>query len=258
VPSGSIISEIRKTVSAGIQEIILTGVDLTSYGEDLPGQNSLGKLVKKILKLVPELERLRISSLDAAEIDNDLMEAFETEKRLMPHLHLSLQSHDDLILKRMKRRHSTKDAEKLINRLKEIRPNILFGADLIAGFPTENELAFRNTLNSIEKLNLTFLHVFPYSSRPETPAARMPQIPLKEIKKRAKFLRESGDIQLKKELKKSINTFHNVLVETATGVGHSENFLTVKVKEATERKIYKCKITGIENNMLIGDIHESI
>ena len=258
VPSGSIISEIRKTVSAGIQEIILTGVDLTSYGEDLPGQNSLGKLVKKILKLVPELKRLRISSLDAAEIDNDLMEAFETEKRLMPHLHLSLQSHDNLILKRMKRRHSSKDAEKLISRLKEIRPNILFGADLIAGFPTESELAFRNTLNSIEKLNLTFLHVFPYSSRPETPAARMPQIPLKEIKKRAKFLRESGDIQLKKELKKSINTFHNVLVETATGVGHSENFLTVKVKDATERKIYKCKITGIENNMLIGDIHESI
>jgi len=226
VPSGSIISEIRKTISAGIQEIILTGVDLTSYG--------------------------------AAEIDNDLMEAFETEKRLMPHLHLSLQSHDNLILKRMKRRHSSKDAEKLISRLKEIRPNILFGADLIAGFPTESELAFRNTLNSIEKLNLTFLHVFPYSSRPETPAARMPQIPLKEIKKRAKFLRESGDIQLKKELKKSINTFHNVLVETATGVGHSENFLTVKVKDATERKIYKCKITGIENNMLIGDIHESI
>ena len=258
VPSGSIISEIKKTVSAGIQEIILTGVDLTSYGEDLPGQNNLGKLVKKILKLVPELQRLRISSLDAAEIDNDLMEAFRTEKRLMPHLHLSLQSHDDIILKRMKRRHSTKDAEKLINRLKEIRPNILFGADLIAGFPTENVLAFKNTLNAIEKLNLTFLHVFPYSSRPETPAARMPQIPLKEIKKRAKFLRESGDIQLKKELKKSINTFHNVLVETATGVGHSENFLTVKVKEATERKIYKCKITGIENNMLIGDIHESL
>ena len=258
VPSGSIISEIKKTVSAGIQEIILTGVDLTSYGEDLPGQNNLGKLVKKILKLVPELQRLRISSLDAAEIDNDLMEAFKTEKRLMPHLHLSLQSHDNIILKRMKRRHSTKDAENLINRLKEIRPNILFGADLIAGFPTENELAFRNTLNSIEKLNLTFLHVFPYSSRPETPAARMPQIPLKEIKKRAKSLRESGDIQLKKELKKSINTFHNVLVETATGVGHSENFLPVKVKKATERKIYKCKITGIENNMLIGDIHESI
>jgi threonylcarbamoyladenosine tRNA methylthiotransferase MtaB len=258
VPSGSIISEIKKTVSAGIQEIILTGVDLTSYGEDLPGQNNLGKLVKKILKLVPELQRLRISSLDAAEIDNDLMEAFKTEKRLMPHLHLSLQSHDNIILKRMKRRHSTKDAENLINRLKEIRPNILFGADLIAGFPTENELAFRNTLNSIEKLNLTFLHVFPYSSRPETPAARMPQIPLKEIKKRAKSLRESGDIQLKKELKKSINTFHNVLVETATGVGHSENFLTVKVKKATERKIYKCKITGIENDMLIGDIHESI
>ena len=258
VPSGSIISEIKKTVSAGIQEIILTGVDLTSYGEDLPGQNNLGKLVKKILKLVPELQRLRISSLDAAEIDNDLMEAFKTEKRLMPHLHLSLQSHDDIILKRMKRRHSTKDAEKLINRLKEIRPNILFGADLIAGFPTENVLAFKNTLNAIEKLNLTFLHVFPYSSRPGTPAARMPQLPLKEIKKRAKSLRESGAIQLKKELNNSINTFHNVLVETDTGVGHSENFLTVKVKKATERKIYKCKITGIENNMLIGDIHESI
>ena len=258
VPSGLIINEIKKTVHSGIQEIILTGVDLTSYGEDLPGKSNLGKLVKKILKLVPELPRLRISSLDAAEIDEDLMEVFKNEQRLMPHLHLSLQSHDDIILKRMKRRHSTRDAENLINKLKEIRPNILFGADLIAGFPTESELAFKNTLNAIKKLNLTFLHVFPYSPRPETPAARMPQIPLNIRKERAKSLRELGDKQFKLELKKSINTFHNVLVETDTGIGHSENFLTVKVRKAKERKIYKCKIIGIENNMLIGDIHEPI
>ena len=258
VPSGLIINEIKKTVNSGIQEIILTGVDLTSYGEDLPGKNNLGKLVKKILRFVPELQRLRISSLDAAEIDEDLMEVFKDEQRLMPHLHLSLQSHDDIILKRMKRRHSTIDAENLIYKLKEVRPNILFGADLIAGFPTESILAFKNTLNAIKKLNLTFLHVFPYSSRPDTPAARMPQIPLKIRKERAKSLRNLGDNQFKLALKKSINTFHKVLVETDTGIGHSENFLPVKVRKASERKIYNCKIIGVENNMLIGDIYESL
>jgi threonylcarbamoyladenosine tRNA methylthiotransferase MtaB len=258
VPSGLVINEIKKTVCSGIEEVILTGVDLTSYGEDLPGKSNLGKLVKKILKLVPELKRLRISSLDVAEIDEDLMEAFKNEERLMPHLHLSLQSHDNLILKRMKRRHSTKDAENLINKLRNIRPNMLFGADLIAGFPTESEEAFKNTLNGIKKLNLTFLHIFPYSARPGTTAARMPQVPLSIIKERAKTLRVFGNKQLKRELKKSINTFHNVLVETETGIGHSENFLSVKVLKAKERKIYRCKVTGIENNMLIGEIHGSI
>ena len=258
VPSGLIISEIKNILSNGIDEIILTGVDLTSYGEDLPGRNNLGILVKKILKLVPELKRLRISSLDAAEIDQELLEAFKTEKRLMPHIHLSLQSNDNLILKRMKRRHNSEDAEKLVNDLKEARPDILFGADLIAGFPTENEEAFNNTLNAIKKLDLTFLHVFPYSPRPGTPAAKMPQTPISLIKERAKKLREVGEYQLQNKLKQSINTIQNVLIETKDGVGHCENFLVAKIKNAKHRKIYKCKIIGIENNMLVGKIYESI
>jgi len=258
VPSGIIIDEINKTVNTGIKEVILTGVDLTSYGEDLPGKNNLGKLIKKILKLVPKLERLRISSLDAAEIDKDLVEAFQYEERLMPHLHLSLQSHDDLILKRMKRRHNTKDVENLIGSLRKVRPNILFGADLIAGFPTETEKAHKNTLNAIKELNLTFLHVFPYSSRPGTPAAKMPQVNSEIKRQRAKELRDCGHYQLKQNLDKSINSIQNVLIESEKGIGHSENFLTTKVLEAKERKIYKCKIIGIENNILIGKINGSI
>ena len=258
VPSGLIISEIKNIINNDVEEIILTGVDLTSYGEDLPGRNNLGILVKKILKLVPELKRLRISSLDAAEIDQELLEAFKTEKRLMPHIHLSLQSNDNLILKRMKRRHNSEDAEKLINVLKEIRPDILFGADLIAGFPTETEEAFKNTLNAVKKLDLTFLHIFPYSSRPGTPAAKMPHVPSNLIKERAKKLREIGEYQLQNKLKQSINTIQNVLIETKDGIGHCENFLVAKIKNAKPRKIYKCKIIGIENNMLLGKIYESI
>jgi threonylcarbamoyladenosine tRNA methylthiotransferase MtaB len=258
VPSGLIITEIKNIINSGIEEVILTGVDLTSYGEDLPGKNSLGILVKKILKYVPELKRLRISSLDAAEIDLELLEAFKTEKRLMPHIHLSLQSHDDLILKRMKRRHNTKDAENLIHNLKTARPDILFGADIIAGFPTESHEAFNNTLNAVKKLDLTFLHVFPYSARTGTPAAKMPQIPRNIKKERAKLIREVGESQLHKKLKQSINTIQNVLVETKEGIGHCENFLVAKIKDAKYKKIYKCKITHIENNMLIGIIYESI
>ena len=259
VPTGLIISEIRNIIiNNGVEEIILTGVDLTSYGEDLPGKNNLGILVKKILKLIPELKRLRISSLDAAEIDQELLEAFKTEKRLMPHIHLSLQSNDNLILKRMKRRHNSEDAKNLINSLKKARPDILFGADLIAGFPTESEEAFNNTLNSVKKLDLTFLHVFPYSARSGTPAAKMPQVDKKLIKIRAKKLREIGEYQLQNKLKQSINTIQNVLIETEDGVGHCENFLVAKIKNASQRKIYKCKITGIEENMLVGKIYESI
>jgi len=258
VPSGLIISEIKNIINNGIEEIILTGVDLTSYGEDLPGRSNLGILVKKILKLLPELKRLRISSLDAAEIDQELLEAFKTEKRLMPHIHLSLQSNDNLILKRMKRRHNSEDAKKLINSLKQARPDILFGADLIAGFPTESEEAFNNTINAIKNLDLTFLHVFPYSSRPGTPATKMPQVAKKLIKERAKKLREVGQYQLQNKLKQSINTIQNVLIETKDGIGHCENFLVAKIKNANHKKIYKCKITGVEDNMLVGKIHESI
>jgi len=256
VPSGSIINEIKILVSHGVQEVVLTGVDLTSYGEDLPGDNNLGKLVKKILKFIPDLKRLRISSLDAAEIDMDLLEVLKHEERIMPHIHLSLQSHDDLILKRMKRRHTTKDAENLIYKLKNIRPNILFGADLISGFPTENEEAFKNTLNAIKKLDLTFLHVFPYSPRPGTPAARMPQIPTNIRKERAKMLREQGNKVKYKVFKDSINSYQNVLIETEKGFGHAENFLPVKISEKVKtNNIYKCKITGIRNNILIGKIN---
>ena len=242
VPTGLIISEIRNIIlNKGVEEIILTGVDLTSYGEDLPGKNNLGILVKKILKLIPELKRLRITSLDAAEIDQELLEAFKTEKRLMPHIHLSLQSNDNLILKRMKRRHNSEDAKNLINSLKKARPDILFGADLIAGFPTESEEAFNNTLNSVKKLDLTFLHVFPYSSRSGTPAAKMPQVDKKLIKIRAKKLREIGEYQLQNKLKQSINTIQNVLIETEDGVGHCENFLVAKLKMLHKEKYINVK-----------------
>ena len=177
----------------------------------------------------------------------------------MPHLHLSLQSHDDLILKRMKRRHSTKDAENLIGTLRDIRPNILFGADLIAGFPTESKEAFKNTLNAIKKLDLTFLHVFPYSPRPGTPAARMPQIPSAIRKERAKTLRDQGHKAICKAFNNSINSYQNVLIETKKSFGHAENFLPVKISgKVKTNNIYRCKIIGINNNMLIGEIDESI
>jgi threonylcarbamoyladenosine tRNA methylthiotransferase MtaB len=192
VPMGEVVAQIRRLAENGTGEAVLTGVDLTSYGKDLPGQPALGALVKAILRHVPELPRLRLSSIDQVEADGDLLDALATSERLMPHLHLSLQAGDDLILKRMKRRHLRADAISFCDKVRRLRPDIVFGADLIAGFPTETEEMFSRSLNIVEECGLTHLHVFPYSARPHTPAARMPALPRAVVKERAARLRASG------------------------------------------------------------------
>ncbi len=189
---GAVVDDVRRLVGNGYGEIVLTGVDITSYGADLPGAPKLGTLVKQILKHVPELKRLRLSSIDSVEADRDLLDALASEPRLMPHLHLSLQSGDDLILKRMKRRHLRADAIAFCAEARRLRPDIVFGADLIAGFPTETEAMFQQTLDLVEECGLTHLHVFPFSPRPGTPAARMPQVAGAVVKERARRLRERG------------------------------------------------------------------
>ena len=176
VPAGEAVEQVRRLVANGYGEIVLSGVDITSWGADLPGQPKLGNLVRRMLKLVPELKRLRLSSIDSIEADEELVQAFAEEQRLMPHVHLSLQSGDDMILKRMKRRHSRKDSIAFCERLRNLRPDITFGADIIAGFPTETEAMFDNSLKLADECDLTYLHVFPFSARPGTPAARMPQL----------------------------------------------------------------------------------
>ena len=192
VPAGVVVDQIKRLVQRGFNEVVLTGVDLTSWGADLPSAPKLGDLVRRILKLVPDLPRLRISSIDSIEVDPALMEAIATESRLMPHLHLSLQAGDDMILKRMKRRHSRDDAIRFCEEAKRVRPEMTFGADIIAGFPTETEAMFENSLKLVQDCDLTWLHVFPYSPRPGTPAARMPQVNGSAIKERAALLRDAG------------------------------------------------------------------
>ena len=191
-PAGEVVEQVRTLAAQGYHEVVLTGVDVTSWGADLPGQPTLGQLVGRILKLVPELPRLRLSSIDAAEIDADLLRCLAEEPRLMPYLHLSLQAGDDMILKRMKRRHLRADALTLIAEVRAVRPDTAFGADLLAGFPTETDAAFDNTMRLVEEAGLAFLHVFPFSPRPGTPAARMPQLPRGVVKDRARRLREAG------------------------------------------------------------------
>ena len=227
VPINKICEQIDILLKNNFKEIVLTGVDLTSYGNDLYKQPTLGILIKEIFKKNKNLERLRLSSLDAIEIDNNLMDIIAHEERLMPHLHLILQSGDNLILKRMKRRHTREDAINLCNTLKKKRKNIVFGADIIAGFPTETNQMFLNSKKIITECDLTYLHIFPYSNRPNTPASKMPQISKKIIKERAKILRNEGEKKLKEFLKKQINKKHKVLFESETN-GHSENFIPVK------------------------------
>jgi threonylcarbamoyladenosine tRNA methylthiotransferase MtaB len=223
VPAGEVVRQARHLVEAGYREIVLTGVDLTSYGKDLPGEPTLGQLARRLLHLVPELERLRLSSLDPAEIDRDLIDLVAGEPRLMPHLHLSVQAGDDLILKRMKRRHSREDVVRLAARLRRLRPGIAFGADLIAGFPTESKAMFANTLALIEDAGLTYLHVFRYSAREATPAARMPQVPKAVRKERAARLRAAGEGRLERLLQDQVGRPARVLVERR-GRGHTEAF----------------------------------
>ena len=223
VPAERVVEQCRRLAAAGYNEVVLTGVDLTSWGADFDGAPTLGQLVARILKLVPELPRLRLSSIDAAEIDAELMACLANEPRLMPHLHLSLQSGDDLILKRMKRRHLRGDALRLIEDVRRVRPDTAFGADFIAGFPTESEAAFDNTVRLVEEAGLSFLHVFPYSARPGTPAARMPAVAGAVVKERAARLRATGDAALARHLDRQVGRRITALVERP-GLARAEDF----------------------------------
>jgi threonylcarbamoyladenosine tRNA methylthiotransferase MtaB len=228
VPMGAVVSQVRALVEHGHAEIVLTGVDLTSYGADLPGAPKLGQLVRQILRHVPELKRLRISSIDQVEADRDLLEVIADDERLMPHLHLSLQSGDDLILKRMKRRHSRSQAIDFCAQVRRLRPDVALGADIIAGFPTETEEMFARSMDLVEECDLTFLHVFPYSPRPGTPAARMPQVSGHVIRERARGLRAAGEVALRRRLASELGQTRQVLIESATQ-GRTEHFLPVAI-----------------------------
>jgi threonylcarbamoyladenosine tRNA methylthiotransferase MtaB len=243
VPMGAVVEQVRVLTERGHAEIVLTGVDLTSYGADLPGAPKLGQLVKQILRHVPELKRLRISSIDSIEADRDLLDAMADDARLMPHLHLSLQSGDDMILKRMKRRHLRKDAIDFCAQVRRLRPDIALGADIIAGFPTETEAMFSRSLDLVGECGLTFLHVFPYSPRPGTPAARMPQVVGAEIKERAKRLRAAGEAALQKRLGSEVGATRDVLIESPTQ-GRTEHFLPVAVSGETPGAVVALAIKG--------------
>jgi threonylcarbamoyladenosine tRNA methylthiotransferase MtaB len=233
VPMGEVVAQVRRLVENGTAEVVLTGVDITSYGSGLPGAPRLGKLVKQILKHVPELARLRISSIDSVEADADLLDALADEPRLMPHLHLSLQHGDDLILKRMKRRHSRADAIRFTEQVRRLRPDVVFGADIIAGFPTETDAAFARSRELVAECRLTHLHVFPYSERPGTPAARMPQVPHALRKERARLLRHDGEAALKRHLDAEIGAKRRVLTES-NDMARTEQFTPVRLSPHAE------------------------
>jgi len=230
VPSGEVVGQVRRLVAAGYPEVVLTGVDMTAYGKDLPGSMTLGLLVRQVLRHVPELKRLRLSSIDQVEADKHLLDAIAEEPRLMPHLHLSLQAGDDMILKRMKRRHSRADAIRFCATARQLRPDMVFGADLIGGFPTETEAMFANSLRLVDDCGLTYLHVFPYSRREGTPAARMPQVAGPEIKERAARLRRKGEASLAGYLNAQVGQDAEVLIERE-GVGRTPGYATVRLDQ---------------------------
>tara|TARA_E500000081_G_scaffold33702_1_gene37507 strand:- start:318 stop:1574 length:1257 start_codon:yes stop_codon:yes gene_type:complete len=251
VPAGVVIDQIKRLVNKGYNEVVLTGVDLTSWGADLPSAPKLGDLVMRILKLVPDLPRLRISSIDSIEVDENLLTAIATEPRLMPHLHLSLQHGDDLILKRMKRRHLRDDAIAFCETARKLRPNITFGADIIAGFPTETEAHFANSLKLVEECDLTWLHVFPYSSRAGTPAAKMPAVKGPDIKHRAAKLRALGSQKVAAHLKAQYGKTHAILMENPS-MGRTEQFTEVMFSTPqAEGCIISAKIIGMRNQQLV-------
>ncbi|MBB3658794.1 threonylcarbamoyladenosine tRNA methylthiotransferase MtaB [Rhizobium sp. BK650] len=243
VPMGAIVDQARHLVESGYCEIVLTGVDATSYGADLPGEPTLGLLAKTLLKQVPDIRRLRLSSIDSIEADRHLMDLIADEPRFMPHLHLSLQHGDDLILKRMKRRHLRADALRFIEDVRRLRPEMSFGADMIAGFPTETEDMFANAVQLVEEADIAHLHVFPYSPRPGTPAARMPQLDRSFIKDRAARLRATGQMLHQRHLDKMVGTRQWLLVEN-NGLAHTENFTLVAVPGLRPRDIVEAMITG--------------
>ncbi|MDO6726991.1 tRNA (N(6)-L-threonylcarbamoyladenosine(37)-C(2))-methylthiotransferase MtaB [Cognatishimia sp. 1_MG-2023] len=251
VPAGVVVDQIKRLVDKGFNEVVLTGVDLTSWGADLPATPKLGDLVMRILKLVPDLNRLRISSIDSIEVDENLMQAIATEPRLMPHLHLSLQHGDDLILKRMARRHLRDDAIRFTEEAKRLRPDMTFGADIIAGFPTETDAHFENSLKLVKDCDLTWLHVFPYSKREGTPAAKIPnQVNGTIIKARAAQLRAAGDAQVAAHLQAQIGKSHHILMENPH-MGRTEQFTEVTFAQPqTEGALVTAKITGIQDQQL--------
>ncbi|CAH1657451.1 tRNA (N(6)-L-threonylcarbamoyladenosine(37)-C(2))-methylthiotransferase MtaB [Chelatococcus asaccharovorans] len=251
VAMGAVVDQVRSLTENGCGEVVVTGVDITSYGRDLPGTPTLGRLVKQILKHVPELPRLRISSIDSVEADDDLLEALATEPRLMPHLHLSLQSGDDLILKRMKRRHLRDDAIRFCADIRKLRPDVVFGADIIAGFPTETEEMFARSLAIVDECDLTHLHVFPFSPRPGTPAARMPQVDRAVVKDRARRLREKGAEALARHLAGEVGRQVPVLTENAE-IGRTEGFTLVRLAAAAvPGRIMNVTIAGHDGHELL-------
>jgi threonylcarbamoyladenosine tRNA methylthiotransferase MtaB len=249
VPMGDVVAQVRRLCERGFREIVLTGVDLTSYGANLPGAPKLGTLVKQILKHVPELDRLRLSSIDSVEADRDLLDAFATDERLMPHLHLSLQAGDDLILKRMKRRHLRHDAIAFCDQVRRLRPDVVFGGDIIAGFPTESEDMFSRSLDLVDECGLTHLHVFPFSPRPGTPAARMPQVSRDVVKDRARRLREKGEAALRAHLDAQVGRTRGVLVESPRQ-GRTEHFTPVSLRDGAFGSIVKLVIKGHDGRCL--------
>ncbi|MCG6121781.1 MAG: tRNA (N(6)-L-threonylcarbamoyladenosine(37)-C(2))-methylthiotransferase MtaB [Microvirga sp.] len=251
VPAGVVVDQIRALVENGAKEVVISGVDVTSWGRDLPGAPAFGALVKAILRHIPDLPRLRLSSIDSVEADDDLLDAIASDPRLMPHLHLSLQAGDDLVLKRMKRRHSRADAIRFCADVRRLRPDVVFGADVIAGFPTEDEAMFGRSLDLVEECGLTHLHVFPYSPRPGTPAARMPQVAREIVKDRAARLRAAGERSLRRHLDGEAGLVRRVLTERG-GVGRTEAFTAVRFPDRVEAgAILDVPIAGHDGRMLI-------
>jgi threonylcarbamoyladenosine tRNA methylthiotransferase MtaB len=251
VPMDAVVDDVRRLVANDYREVVLTGVDITSYGADLPGAPKLGILVKQILRHVPELRRLRLSSIDSVEADADLLDALASDKRLMPHLHLSLQSGDDLVLKRMKRRHSRADAIAFCAQVRRLRPDVAFGADMIAGFPTETEAMAQNSLGLVDECGLTHLHVFPFSPRPGTPAARMPQVARDVVKERARRLRERGALALRRHLDAEVGATRRVLMESQD-IGRTEQFTKVLLATpAAPGQILNLKLTAHDGRQLL-------
>ncbi|UGX85840.1 tRNA (N(6)-L-threonylcarbamoyladenosine(37)-C(2))-methylthiotransferase MtaB [Phyllobacterium meliloti] len=250
VPMGGVVEQVKRLVGNGYNEVVLTGVDMTSYGPDLPGSLRLGKLVKTVLGQVPDLKRLRLSSIDSIEADDDLMEALATESRLMPHLHLSLQSGDNMILKRMKRRHLRENSIEFCENVRNIRPDIVFGADIIAGFPTETDEMFENSIRIVEECGLTHLHVFPFSPREGTPAARMPQVNRQIVKTRAARLRAAGETAYRAHLDRLVGTTQRILIERE-GLGRSEGFTLVGLNGGVPGEIIERPISGHDGDKLL-------
>jgi threonylcarbamoyladenosine tRNA methylthiotransferase MtaB len=251
VPMGEVVTQVRRLSDRGYREVVLTGVDLTSYGGNLPGRPKLGTLVKQILKHVPELARLRLSSIDSVEADHDLLDALANDARLMPHLHLSLQAGDDLILKRMKRRHLRADAIAFCAQVRRLRPDVVLGGDIIAGFPTESEDMFARSLDLVDTCGLTHLHVFPFSPRPGTPAARMPQVEREVVKERARRLREKGAVALRRHLDAQVGAHHRVLTET-DDLGRTEHFTQVRLNaKGQPGAIVAVRVAGHDGRQLL-------